>query len=60
MLIVETSIFTRRLQGLLGDEEYRLLQLHLAGQPEVGAVIKGTGGLRKSAGRLEHVASAEA
>jgi mRNA-degrading endonuclease RelE of RelBE toxin-antitoxin system len=47
MLVVETSIFTRRLQGLLGDEEYRLLQLHLAGQPEVGAVIKGTGGLRK-------------
>jgi mRNA-degrading endonuclease RelE of RelBE toxin-antitoxin system len=47
MLIVETSIFTRRLQALLDDEEYRLLQLHLAGQPEAGAVIKGTGGLRK-------------
>jgi mRNA-degrading endonuclease RelE of RelBE toxin-antitoxin system len=39
--------FTRRLQALLDDEEYRLLQLHLAGQPEAGAVIKGTGGLRK-------------
>lgn len=48
MLIVETSIFTRRLRALLGDEEYRLLQLHLAGQPEAGAVIKGTGGLRKA------------
>jgi mRNA-degrading endonuclease RelE of RelBE toxin-antitoxin system len=48
MLIVETSVFTRRLQALLGDEEYRLLQLHLAGQPERGAVIKGTGGLRKA------------
>jgi mRNA-degrading endonuclease RelE of RelBE toxin-antitoxin system len=47
MLIVETAIFTRRLQALLDDEEYRLLQLHLAGQPEAGAVIKGTGGLRK-------------
>jgi mRNA-degrading endonuclease RelE of RelBE toxin-antitoxin system len=47
MLIVETSIFTRRLQALLRDEEYRLLQLHLAGQPDAGAIIKGTGGLRK-------------
>lgn len=47
MLIVETSVFTRRLQAHLEDEDYRLLQLHLAGQPDAGAVIKGTGGLRK-------------
>ena len=47
MLIVETSIFTRRVQALLQDDEYRLLQLYLAGQPDAGAVIKGTGGLRK-------------
>lgn len=47
MLIVETSVFTRRVKTLLRDEEYRLLQLHLAGQPDAGAVIKGTGGLRK-------------
>src|SRR5215208_4661598 len=47
MLIVETSVFTRRVQALLQDDEYRLLQLHLAGQPDAGAVIKGAGGLRK-------------
>lgn len=47
MLIVETSVFTRQVQALLRDEEYRLLQLHLAGQPDAGAVIRGTGGLRK-------------
>jgi mRNA-degrading endonuclease RelE of RelBE toxin-antitoxin system len=32
---------------LLSDEEYRTLQLHLAAHPNSGAVIKGTGGLRK-------------
>jgi mRNA-degrading endonuclease RelE of RelBE toxin-antitoxin system len=48
MLIVETPIFTRQVQALLQDEEYRLLQLHLAGQPDTGAVIRGSGGLRKA------------
>jgi mRNA-degrading endonuclease RelE of RelBE toxin-antitoxin system len=47
MLIVETTIFTRRVQALFGDDEYRLLQAHLAAHPEAGAVIPGSGGLRK-------------
>jgi hypothetical protein len=47
MLIIETSAFTRRVQALLRDEEYRLLQARLAAQPDAGAVIKGSGGLRK-------------
>ena len=47
MLIIETSAFTRRVQALLRDEEYRLLQVHLAARPDAGAVIKGSGGLRK-------------
>lgn len=47
MLIVETSVFTRQVGALLRDEEYRLLQVHLAARPEAGTVIKGTGGLRK-------------
>ncbi len=47
MLIVETTIFTRQVKTLLDDEEYRLLQLHLASRPEAGSVIKGSGGLRK-------------
>lgn len=45
--LVETSMFTRRVRELLRDEEYRLLQLHLAAQPDAGAVIRGSGGLRK-------------
>ncbi len=48
MLLIETAVFTRRVQALLQDDEYRLLQLHLAGQPDAGPVIKGAGGLRKA------------
>ena len=33
--------------GLLSDDEYSRLQHHLAEQPESGALIQGTGGLRK-------------
>ena len=48
MVIVETSVFTRQVQKLLSDEEYRQLQLGLASRPSLGAVIKGSGGLRKA------------
>ena len=47
MLIGETAIFTRRIQALISDEQYRLLQLQLVAQPEVGKVIPQSGGLRK-------------
>jgi mRNA-degrading endonuclease RelE of RelBE toxin-antitoxin system len=47
MLIIETPIFTRRIQAILSDEEYRLLQIHLVNKPDVGKVIPGSGGLRK-------------
>lgn len=47
MEIVETSVFTRRARELLGDDEYRLLQLYLLARPDAGAVIRGSGGLRK-------------
>jgi hypothetical protein len=47
MLIVETAIFTRRIQALVSDEHYRLLQLQLITQPDVGKVIPQSGGLRK-------------
>jgi len=47
MVIVETSIFTRQVQDLLSDDEYRSLQITLAKRPEVGALIEGSGGLRK-------------
>jgi len=47
MLIIETPIFTRRIQAILSDEEYRLMQIHLVNKPDVGKVIPGSSGLRK-------------
>jgi hypothetical protein len=47
MRFVETPIFTVEVQKLLGEEEYRALQLALLFRPEQGALIKGSGGIRK-------------
>jgi hypothetical protein len=47
MVIIETPIFTRRIQELIPDEEYRLLQIHLVNRPDAGKAIPGSGGLRK-------------
>jgi mRNA-degrading endonuclease RelE of RelBE toxin-antitoxin system len=47
MIIVETPTFTRRVQALLPDEQYRLLQNELVGNPNLGRLIPGSGGLRK-------------
>jgi mRNA-degrading endonuclease RelE of RelBE toxin-antitoxin system len=47
MLIIETPIFTRKIQELISDEEYRLLQIHLVNRPDVGKIIPGSSGLRK-------------
>ncbi|MGH9366258.1 MAG: hypothetical protein ACRD3M_01120 [Thermoanaerobaculia bacterium] len=47
MVFLETSVFTARIDRLLGDEGYRALQAHLVRQPTAGDVIAGTGGLRK-------------
>lgn len=47
MLIIETSIFTRQVQSLLTEEEYRQLQLALVTRPDLGDLIPGSGGLRK-------------
>ena len=47
MILVETSVFTRRVVEVLTDAEYRELQAVLATRPTVGAVIAGSGGLRK-------------
>jgi hypothetical protein len=47
MVIVETSVFTRQVQKLITDEEYQELQLALAERPDLGAIIAGSGGLRK-------------
>lgn len=47
MVIIETPIFTKRIQELITDDEYRLLQTHLVNRPDVGKIIPGSGGLRK-------------
>ena len=44
---VETKLFTRLVQEYLTDDEYSQLQQTLAGNPEIGAVIRGSGGVRK-------------
>ena len=47
MIIKETTIFTKKILTLLPDEDYRLLQEELVKNPEVGKVIKKSGGIRK-------------
>ena len=47
MRFVETPIFTEEITTLLTDEEYRHLQIALALRPAQGAIIRGSGGLRK-------------
>jgi hypothetical protein len=45
--LIETSIFTRQITALLGDEEYGEFQSRIAAHPEIGALIRGGGGIRK-------------
>jgi hypothetical protein len=47
MVIIETPIFTRRIQAVLSEEGYRLLQIQLLNKPDSGKIIRGSGGLRK-------------
>lgn len=44
---IETPVFTALLRRTLDDASYRALQLGLLLRPEQGAVIPGSGGLRK-------------
>lgn len=47
MEIIETPIFTSKINEILSDDEYRRLQWDLAVNPEAGALIPGCHGLRK-------------
>jgi hypothetical protein len=47
MRFVETPVFTTAVTSLLSDEEYRQLQIALLIRPAQGALIRGSGGLRK-------------
>lgn len=44
---IETQLFSKLVRDYLADEEYGRLQRALSDNPELGAVIKGTGGVRK-------------
>ena len=44
---VETPLFTRLVGEYLDDDEYRALQKALVDNPKAGAVIPGSGGVRK-------------
>jgi mRNA-degrading endonuclease RelE of RelBE toxin-antitoxin system len=44
---IETSIFTKQIDSLLVDADYRRFQITLALNPEAGDIIRGSGGLRK-------------
>ena len=47
MELIETSTFTRQITALLSDEEYGGFQSRIAANPELGALIRGGGGIRK-------------
>ena len=44
MVIVETSVFTKQVQKLLSDVEYRQLQSDLSNRPELGSIIPKSSG----------------
>jgi len=47
MVIIETTVFTRQVERLLTDEEYRQFQADIIDRPGHGSVIPRSGGLRK-------------
>jgi len=52
MELIETAIFSKQVQEAWSDEEYRAFQLHLVLAPNTGALILGSGGLRKIRWRM--------
>jgi hypothetical protein len=44
---IETSVFQRKIEGLLTHDEYLEFQEYLRQDPETGAIISATGGCRK-------------
>ena len=44
---IEAAQFTARVRGYLDDDEYAALQWALALRPDTGAIVRGSGGLRK-------------
>jgi len=47
MVFIETSNFTKLISKYLSEDEYLGLQKFLLVHPDAGAIIRGTGGVRK-------------
>jgi hypothetical protein len=47
MEFIETAVFRKQVDEALSAEEFRDMQVALVARPDVGALIRGTGGLRK-------------
>jgi hypothetical protein len=47
MILVETSVFTRKIKELITDDDYKDLQEYLIAMPHAGDLIKHSGGVRK-------------
>jgi mRNA-degrading endonuclease RelE of RelBE toxin-antitoxin system len=47
MIFIETSVFTKEIQLLIPDDNYKMLQTALMLRPDFGKLIRGSGGLRK-------------
>jgi mRNA-degrading endonuclease RelE of RelBE toxin-antitoxin system len=52
MVIIETPIFTKTIQSLMSEDDYRQLQSALVIRPDMGNLIPGSGGLRKLRWRI--------
>jgi len=44
---VESPLFTKQVHDYMTDDEYGVFQSFLATNPGVGAVVRGSGGVRK-------------
>ena len=47
LTFVYTTEFDRMAEGILSDDELRLVEQQLLANPQAGAVVAGTGGVRK-------------
>jgi len=47
MEFIESHIFEKQVNGLLGDDEFAMFQGYLFSNPKAGDLIQETGGLRK-------------
>lgn len=44
---VESPLFTKQVHDYLTDSEYSVFQEYLAANPEIGDLVRGSGGVRK-------------